>query len=156
MVLTREPSLWTNETLWAAVLAWMAAQGIKFTTDLVRSGRVDFYYFVSTGGMPSAHSSLVSALATSVGILHGPGSTLFAVTLIFALIVMFDAQGVRRAAGLQARMLNEIVEELRKHHHWPERRKLAELLGHTRHEVFAGMLLGIIVGSVTHAIWTRL
>lgn len=156
MVFARETSLWTNETFWAAVFAWTVAQGIKFLRQLIRTGEIDFYYFVSTGGMPSAHSALVSALATCVGILYGIGSTLFAVTVIFALIVMFDAQGVRRAAGLQARMLNEIVEELRKHHHWPERRRLAELLGHTRHEVFVGMTLGIAVGFATHALWTRL
>ena len=155
MQLMREHSLWANVTLWSAFFGWTFAQAIKFTTHYLRTRERDFSYFVSTGGMPSAHSSLVSALAASVGIVHGMGSTLFAVTAIFALIVMFDAQSVRRAAGQQARMLNEIVDELIKEHHWPRRQKLAELLGHSRHEVLAGMTLGILIALATHAVARR-
>ena len=156
MQLLREPSIWSNVTLWSAALGWIAAQTIKFARHFARTRASDFSYYVSTGGMPSAHSALVSSLAASVGISQGPGSALFAVTTIFALIVMFDAQGVRRAAGLQARMLNQIVEELVKQHHWPRRQKLAELLGHSRHEVFAGFLLGVAIAFGVHAIWHRL
>ena len=156
MQLLRESSIWSNVTLWSAALGWIAAQSIKFARHFGRTRSIDFSYYVSTGGMPSAHSALVSSLATSVGIAQGPGSSLFAVTAIFALIVMFDAQGVRRAAGLQARMLNQIVEELVKQHHWPRRAKLAELLGHSRHEVFAGFLLGIATAFAVHAGWNRL
>jgi len=72
------------------------------------------------------------------------------------LVVMFDAQGVRRAAGLQARVLNQIVDELMKQHHLPKREKLAELLGHSRHEVFAGLILGVLTALITHAIAHRL
>lgn len=151
----RDNSLWANVTLWAAAFGWTAAQFIKFSRHYIRARRMDFGFFVSTGGMPSAHSALVSALATSVGIINGMGSPLFAVTAIFAMIVMFDAQGVRRAAGHQARVLNQIVDEVMKQHHLPKREKLAELLGHTRHEVLVGMLLGIVVALLTHAAWHR-
>lgn len=152
----REDSLWANVTLWSAAFGWTAAQAIKFTGHYLRARQLDFSFFVSTGGMPSAHSALVSALATSVGILNGVGSSAFAIATIFALIVMFDAQGVRRAAGHQARVLNQIVDTIMKEHHMPNREKLAELLGHTRHEVFAGLALGIAVAFGTHALWHRL
>jgi acid phosphatase family membrane protein YuiD len=109
--------------------------------------RLDFHYLVSTGGMPSAHSASVSGLATSVGLLEGFGSPVFVVALGFALITMFDASTVRRAAGLQATLLNEIVDELFKEHHLSER-KLAELLGHTRLEVFMGATVGVFAAMI--------
>ena len=155
MELPPNESLWNNVTLWSAAIGWTAAQSFKFIRHYIQTRSMDFSYFVSTGGMPSAHSALVSALATSVGMIHGLGSTLFAVTAIFALIVMFDAQGVRRAAGHQARMLNQMVEELVKQHHFPKREKLAELLGHTRHEVFAGLVLGVCVAVAVHFLCRR-
>jgi len=97
--------------------------------------------------MPSAHSASVSGLATSVGIIQGFGSAIFAIALCLAIIVMFDASTVRRAAGLQAMLLNEMVDELFKDHHFSQR-KLKELLGHTRLEVFMGMVMGILVGML--------
>jgi hypothetical protein len=106
---------------------------------------------VSTGGMPSAHSALASGLATAVGLRGGFDSPLFALTLAFALMVMFDASTVRRAAGLQARLLNEIIDELFKEHHLSER-KLKELLGHTRLEVVMGMIIGILVGMLVTSV----
>lgn len=155
MDLAATPSLMTNEPFWCGVLAWTLAQGFKFVRKLIKDRTADFRCFVSTGGMPSAHSALVSALGTSVGLHEGFGSTLFAVTAIFALIVMFDAQGVRRAAGSQARVLNQIVDELVRQHHWPRRAKLAELLGHSRHEVFVGMALGVATGFGLHEVLIR-
>lgn len=148
-------SLFSNVTIWSSVFAWTAAQSIKFIRVYIKEDRLDFRYFVSMGGMPSAHSALVSALATSAGLREGVHSTTFAVTLIFALVVMFDAQGVRRAAGLQARVLNDMVARLVREHHWPERRKLAELLGHSRHEVAVGMLLGVATAFIVHALAGR-
>jgi len=129
-------------TLWAGVAGWMVAQVTKMIICLVQSRRLDFRYLASTGGMPSAHSSLVSALTTAVGLTEGVGSPLFAVSFVFASVVMFDAQTVRAAAGKQARLLNQIVDELFTEHHLSEN-KLKELLGHTRLEVFFGMLTGI-------------
>ncbi len=149
--LARAMSPWyTNLTLWAGLIGWLAAQSIKMATALVRQRQLDFRVLVSTGGMPSAHTALVCAVATSVGIRLGFGSAEFALAAFFASIVMFDAQSVRRAAGLQARLLNEIVQELFREHHLSQRR-LAELLGHTRTEVFAGMLLGVLCAALLHS-----
>lgn len=128
--------------LWAGVAGWMVAQMTKMIICLIESRRLDFRYLASTGGMPSAHSALVSALTTAIGITEGFDSPLFAVSFVFASVVMFDAQTVRAAAGKQARLLNQIVDELFKEHHLSEV-KLKELLGHTRLEVLFGMLTGI-------------
>lgn len=138
-----------NISIWVAVLAWLVAQSIKFTRHLVRAREADFRFFVSTGGMPSAHSAAVCAMATSIGLRTGWDSPTFAVASSFALVVMFDAQSVRRAAGQQARILNQIVAELFKEHHL-SKNKLAELLGHTRLEVGAGLLLGVTIALLVH------
>lgn len=141
-----------NISIWSAVAAWTVAQGIKFLICLIREKRMDFTYFISTGGMPSAHSASSCGLATSIGLRTGFASPVFAVSLLFATIVMFDAQSVRRAAGHQARLLNQIVDELFNQHHLSQQ-KLAELLGHTRVEVFAGMMIGILTALGVHTIW---
>jgi uncharacterized protein len=130
---------------WSACLSWLIAQGIKTLVRLIRTGLIDFRMFVSTGGMPSAHSALVSGLATSIGLTEGFGTAVFSVSLAFALLTMFDASTVRRAAGMQAALLNEMVAEMFKNHRFSQR-KLAELLGHTRLEVFIGMLIGVLTG----------
>jgi len=134
-----------SPTFWSAIVGWMVASILKILVNGLRTRRVDFHYLTSLGGMPSAHSAMVSALATSVGLGEGFGSAIFVVTLVFALIVMFDASTVRRAAGLQARLLNQVVEGIRQEHHVPTQ-KLREILGHTRLEVFGGMLVGVAVG----------
>jgi acid phosphatase family membrane protein YuiD len=136
-----------NVCFWAPFCAWLCAQFVKMICGFYRTGRLDFNYLVSTGGMPSAHSAMVSGLATSVGLTLGFKSAPFAVALAFALLVMFDASTVRRAAGLQARLLNQIMDELFKERRLSEK-KLAELLGHTRFEVFMGMLIGIFVALI--------
>jgi len=140
-----------NISIWSAFWAWFGAQLTKMVLSFRRTRRIDFRYMVSTGGMPSAHSSLAAGLATSVGLQAGFGSAVFAVALVFATIVMFDAQTVRRAAGHQARLLNQIVDELFEHHHLSEQ-KLAEFLGHTRLEVFMGLLMGIFIALLTHGV----
>ncbi len=98
-----------NLSLWIVALAWMLAQFIKFAAKLARERRVDFACFVSTGGMPSAHSASVSALAVSTGMTEGTESTFFAIAVVMALVVMFDAQSVRRSTGHQAALLNQII-----------------------------------------------
>lgn len=138
-------ALFKNTCFWSAFCAWGLAQLTKMLIGFYRTRRLDFLYMVSTGGMPSAHSAMVCGLMTAVGLNSGFGSPVFALALAFAMITMFDAATVRRASGLQARLLNEIVKELFKEHHLSEQ-KLAELLGHTRPEVFMGMVMGILVG----------
>jgi len=130
-------------TLWAGVAGWVVAQSTKMLICLVQSQRLDFRYLASTGGMPSAHTSLVCAMTTAVGLTEGFATSLFSLSFIFSSVVMFDAQTVRAAAGKQARLLNQIVDEVFKEHRLSEN-KLKELLGHTRLEVFFGMLTGIV------------
>lgn len=120
----------------------MIAQGAKLVSALILTHRVDLRFFVSTGGMPSAHSAMVTGLAASVGLTEGFDSAAAMVAVSFAAVTMFDAAGVRRAAGQQAAVLNEIIGELFRTHRLSEKR-LKELLGHTRFEVFCGMTIGI-------------
>jgi len=136
-----------NNVLWASLLAWFVAQSLKVIHTLIVDGRFNVWRFVGSGGMPSSHSSFVMGLTTSIGKLHGWDSTLFALALGVSLIVMYDAAGVRRAVGKQAIILNKIIEDI---HKKKERKlteqRLKELVGHTPVEVFAGALLGIIIG----------
>ena len=138
-----------HPTFWAALFGWLIAQTIKMVFSLAKTRRLDFSYMVSTGGMPSAHSSMVSALATSLGLHAGVDSAVFSLGLAFAIVVMFDAQSVRAAAGEQAKLLNQIVDELLHEHHLSEK-KLKELLGHTQLEVFMGCLTGIATALAIH------
>jgi acid phosphatase family membrane protein YuiD len=138
-------------SFWAPVCGWILAQTAKMLSALIRTRRLDFGYLASTGGMPSAHSATVSALAVSVGLASGFDSPLFAATACFAIVVMFDAATVRRATGMQARLLNDIIDEIFREHHFSQR-KLVELLGHTRLEVFLGMALGILVALLVNAV----
>lgn len=135
-------------SLWAGLAGWTVAQMTKMIVCLVQSRRLDFRYLVSTGGMPSAHSAMASAVATAIGLTEGFSNPVFTLGFCFAAVVMFDAQSVRAAAGEQARLLNQIVDELFKEHHLSEN-KLKELLGHTRLEVFFGMLTGVVSAMAT-------
>ena len=138
-----------NVCFWSAFLAWLIAQFTKMINGFFHTKKLDFRYLVSTGGMPSAHSAMVTGLATAVGMNCGFKSPVFAVSFAFALLTMFDATTVRRAAGEQARLLNEMVEELFKQHRFSEV-KLAELLGHTRLEIFMGAVIGILVAMIVN------
>jgi len=134
----------TSKIFIATWMAWLVAQSIKIAITLALTKKFNFKLLLSTGGMPSAHAASVSALAISVGIIEGFSSPLCVVSIVFAYITMFDAQGVRRHAGSQAAILNKMVEELYFNKGIkPER--LKELLGHTPVEVFAGCLLGVVL-----------
>lgn len=133
-----------NPPLVLALLALVSVQLLKFGGMLILERRLDMRRLVGTGGMPSSHAASASALATSVGIAAGWGSPLFAVAAYFALVVLYDATGIRRAAGRQAAILNRMIEEL-KEHHTIEGERLIELLGHTRLEVLAGTAYGIVL-----------
>ena len=140
-----------NQALLAGVVGLTLAQLIKFVTVLVRQGRIDVRTLVTTGGMPSSHTALVTGLTTTVGLLDGVHSTLFDVSLVFAFIVMYDAAGVRQAAGRQARVLNKIVEDLQHSLSFKESH-LKELLGHTPREVIGGAILGVAVAFAINAL----
>jgi len=136
-------------SLLVALLACFIAQALKLVFDFGKHGKVDVRVLVETGGMPSSHSALVAALATGVGQTIGWSSTEFAIASVFAFIVMYDAAGVRQAAGKQARILNQIIDEFfQEDHHFNEAR-LKELLGHTPVQVIVGSALGIAVCWLT-------
>ena len=132
-----------HPSFWAALIGWFIAQLIKMISCFLRSGKVDFSYLLSTGGMPSAHSSMACSLAISIGLYEGFSSVSFTIGAAFSAVVMFDAQSVRKAAGEQAKILNQILDELLYEHHLSEK-KLKELLGHTRLEVLGGLLTGFV------------
>jgi acid phosphatase family membrane protein YuiD len=138
-------SLFDNHVLIVSFLAWAIAQVSKIIYELVRERRLVLSRIVSSGGMPSSHSALVTALATAVGRVSGVQSPLFAVAVVLASIVMYDAAGVRRAVSIQARILNQMIDEAYEGHPIAEKR-LRELIGHTPIQVFVGGLLGVIVG----------
>ncbi len=144
--------LMTTPWFWSSFAGWTIAQTVKMSVGFVRTGQFDFRYLLSTGGMPSAHSAMVCGLATSIGLTEGFGSPIAMLAAGFAAITMFDAASVRRAAGHQAKVLNQMIEELFKQHKLRQTR-LKELLGHTRKEVFAGMAVGIAVAVVMAHFW---
>jgi acid phosphatase family membrane protein YuiD len=137
-----------NQVLLVALVACFLAQGLKLVIELVRHQKINVRVLVETGGMPSAHSALVAALATSVGQTAGWASTEFAIAVIFAVIVMYDAAGVRQAAGKQARLLNQIIDEFFQEHHHLNEDRLKELLGHTPVQVIVGSALGVVVSWI--------
>lgn len=137
-----------NHVLIVALIACLTAQVLKVIFEFARHGKVSFRTLVETGGMPSAHSALVTALAVGVGQSAGWESSAFAVALIFAIIVMYDAAGVRQAAGKQARILNQIVDELFRQDTRFTEERLKELLGHTPFQVVAGCALGLAIGWI--------
>jgi len=143
--------VWANHVLGVLLLAWFVAQGLKVLLGVLREKRCNCKGFVGTGGMPSSHAASVSSLATAVGFASGFHSPLFAIAAFVALVIMFDAQGVRAHTGKQAEVLNKILDDIYLHHEVREDR-LKELLGHTPVEVMAGALLGIVVAIVYYSL----
>ncbi|HEU5228057.1 MAG TPA: divergent PAP2 family protein [Ktedonobacteraceae bacterium] len=138
-------TLLDNRILLASFLAWAIAQVSKTIYELFRQRKFNLSRLVSSGGMPSSHSALVTGLATATGRVNGVGSAVFAITVVLASIVMYDAAGVRRAVSIQARILNQMIDEAFQGHPIAEER-LRELIGHTPVQVFVGGLVGIVVG----------
>jgi acid phosphatase family membrane protein YuiD len=132
-----------NRVLFFALLWWGIVQFIKVPIYYASHHKLNLGLWFSAGGMPSSHSALVCALATGVALHDGLGSTAFAICVVLAMIVMYDAAGVRQAASIQARIINQMIDELFEGHPINEQR-LKELLGHTRVEVVIGALFGIL------------
>ena len=130
-----------NQVLLIALCSSLTAQILKLFIELAQFRQLRFKIMFETGGMPSSHSALVSALATGIGLTQGWDTPQFAIATVFAFIVMYDAAGIRRAAGKQAKVLNQIMVEVFEEEHDP----LKELLGHTPAQVVAGSILGILL-----------
>lgn len=136
-----------NKCIWLPFLLWFIIQTFKVITDLVINKKLNVKRIIGAGGMPSSHSAVVCSLAVCVGKEYGFDSGVFALSMIMAFVVMYDAAGIRRAAGKQARILNKILEtpglttgEVQE--------KLIEALGHTPVQVFVGALVGIFAGII--------
>ncbi|MFC0187718.1 divergent PAP2 family protein [Fictibacillus aquaticus] len=145
-------ALLTNFPLIAALLGVFTAQFLKIPIAFIKTRTLKLNLFFSTGGMPSSHSASVTSLATAIGVQEGLDTAAFAVSVMFAIIVMYDAKGIRWHAGEQATVLNDLVEDFKKHVKETEQlqedsektKELKEMLGHRPSEVFFGALLGIM------------
>ena len=140
------------EVLFTGLSAAFLAQVLKFVLHLIIKRKVDFKLFTTTGGMPSSHSAGVVGIAASVGIISGYSSVSFAIAMGYAFVVMYDAAGLRRAAGRTAACLNRILDDFYKHEIQAVGGKLKELLGHTPIEVIAGAIFGVLYAYYIHFI----
>ena len=137
----------SNKYIYVPILLWFCVQTFKVLHDLVIQKKFNFKRIMGAGGMPSSHTAIVVSLATLIGKYEGVDTAIFALSLIFSFVVMYDAAGVRRAAGKQAKLLNKIVET-------PGlssvqvQEKLVEVLGHTPIQVIVGAIIGVIVGII--------
>ncbi|SFI86289.1 divergent PAP2 family protein [Thermoflavimicrobium dichotomicum] len=155
--------LFSNFPLWASITAIVSAQLLKVPWNYFISQKWDLGWLFHSGGMPSSHTSAVISLATAIGLTEGWHSNSFAIAVIFAIIVMYDATGVRRHAGIQAQVINQLVEdfstllhEIRQLNEKPLRKsgiKLKEILGHKPIEVFVGFWFGIMIALVMYWLW---
>jgi acid phosphatase family membrane protein YuiD len=137
----------SNAVLWTAIASWAAAQLIKIIIEWVRKRKFNAALIISSGGMPSSHTSFVTAMTTYIGIREGFDSPIFAISVVFTMVVMYDAAGVRRAAGHHASAINTLFESLEAQGLKLDK-KLKELLGHSPIEVAAGAILGITVAII--------
>jgi len=140
-------SILSNKVLLVPLAAWGTAQVLKVLISSIRDRRLNFSHLITMGGMPSSHTTLVCALATSVAIVQGVDSAFFAISAFLAIIVMYDAAGVRQTVSIQSTILNRMLDELFKGKPAFEQR-VRELIGHTKWEVIAGAALGILFALV--------
>ena len=139
-----------NEAIWIPFFTWCTVQVLKFIFDLISQKKANFRRLYGSGGMPSSHSALVMSITTVAGLVEGFDSIAFAACFVFSMIVMYDAAGVRRAAGKQARVLNQILANYKEIN---IQEKLVELLGHTPIEVFIGAIFGIVEAVALHNVF---
>lgn len=142
----------SNKIFFTVFFAWVFSCLLKGMIVCIREKRLDITRFMGPGGMPSSHSTIVTALAVCIGVHDGFDSTAFVICCAFALVVMYDASGIRRAAGQQARMINMIIDTWNESDPLEKQMRLKELLGHTPIEVFAGAALGILFAAAANLI----
>ncbi len=145
-------AIFHNHVFIGALLAWSLAQGLKIPIYYLRTRRWNWALLLSVGGMPSSHSALVVAMAHGLGLYSGFDSPLFALGVTFAVVVIYDAAGLRRQAGIHAQKINVLVNELLSGHQVSDK-DLREVLGHTPFEVLAGILLGLAVSQLLWFVW---
>jgi len=145
-------AVFDNKVLIAVLVAWLLAQTLKIPTEYMRSRRWMWAMFFAPGGMPSSHSALLVSGTLAVGLYAGFDTPLFGIAVAITMIVVHDAAGVRRQAGMHAERINLLFEELLKGHMWDEK-GLKEVIGHTPLEVVGGILLGLLVAFVQWKVW---
>ncbi|HJQ13455.1 MAG TPA: divergent PAP2 family protein [Anaerolineales bacterium] len=145
-------AVFQNKALIAGLTAWAVAQVIKIPLDYLRTRRWNWSLLLTTGGMPSSHSALMTATTLAIGLYEGLDSSVFALGVVITMVVTYDAAGVRQQAGIHAQRINVIMAELLKGHPINER-DLREVLGHTPLEVIGGILLGIAVAIIQWLVW---
>ncbi|MBQ4579250.1 MAG: divergent PAP2 family protein [Clostridia bacterium] len=136
--------LFQNQVLWCAVAAWFIAQAMKILTYWLVEKKLDFMRFFGSGGMPSSHSAFVTALAIMVGATDGFSTAGFAIAIVLAAVVMYDASGVRHETGVQGQVLNEIIQKVFVDGQPITDVELKELVGHTKVEVAGGFVVGVL------------
>jgi len=155
MAYTESAATWQvlhNKVFVTTFMGWFVAQTIKVFIGVAREKRFNFKWFVGTGGMPSSHAAGVAALAASIGIQVGVGTALFAMASMFAVVVICDAQGVRRATGKQAEVLNKMMDDIYLKKKVQDDR-LKELVGHTPFQVIIGIFMGLAVAFLSYRVW---
>jgi hypothetical protein len=145
-------AVFQNKALMAGLIAWLLAQIIKLPLDYLYSRKWNWALLLTTGGMPSSHSSLLTATSLGIGLYHGFDDPVFAIAVAITMVVVYDAAGVRRQAGIHAQRINVLFNELL-HGHMLDEKELREVLGHTPLEVAGGILLGFIVAISQWLIW---
>lgn len=146
--------IFQNYVFLSAIISWSVAQLIKLPLDYLFTKRWNWALLISVGGMPSSHSALVTATATGVGLYAGFNSPVFALAIALAMVVIYDATGIRRQAGIHAQTINLLVEELLQGHMAPEK-QLREVLGHTPLEALGGVILGLVTPVLLWFVWGK-
>jgi uncharacterized protein len=147
-------AIFSNAVLIFALAAWSLAQIIKVPLEYARTKEWNWSLLLRVGGMPSSHSALVAATAHSIGLVSGFGTPLYGLAVVFAIVVIYDATGIRRQAGKHAAIINAMVRDLASGHPLQEE-VLREVLGHTPLEALAGMILGVVVSTILWLIWSH-
>ncbi|MCU0484614.1 MAG: divergent PAP2 family protein [Anaerolineales bacterium] len=145
-------SILDNRILIAAAIGWLLAQGIKVPLNFILYRDWNWSLLFSTGGMPSSHSALVAGAAHAAGLYMGFGSAYFALAAVIAIVVIYDATGIRRQAGKHAAVINAMIQDLATGHPLKEE-QLREVLGHTPMEAVMGTLLGVVISQLVWLLW---
>lgn len=147
------PELLDNRVLVAGLLAWMLAQFLKVPIGYLGTKRLDWHLVFDPGGMPSSHSALVTATTLTIGLYEGFNTSLFALSVVVAMVVIYDATGIRRQAGIHAELINALIRDLATGHPLKEA-QLKEVLGHTPTQALIGALFGLVVGISVYLVWS--
>jgi len=145
-------AVFSNHVLIAALTAWAIAQIVKVPLEFAQTHKWNWSLLLRAGGMPSSHSALVAGIAHGIGLFNGFDTSLFALSVALAMVVIYDATGIRRQAGKHAEMINAMINDLASGHPLKEE-QLREVLGHTPLQALGGLILGIVVAQIAWFIW---